>query len=109
MNKRQNAFEKEKQELLQTLQQKNNALKEIEMKKSREIESLKSERDFIKRELDQAIEMVERVKKRQTETSKIGFQSQQPQASTSLKRPSMPDLTQSSAAKKPKYGSNIDE
>ena len=108
MNKRQCAFEKEKQELAKALEQKKANLKEIEMKKSREIESLKSERDFNKRELDQAIEMVERFKKKQVETSKIGLQSQQPQASASLKRPSMPDLTQSSA-KKPKYGSNIDE
>ncbi len=83
-------------------------MEEIEKKKNHEIESLKSERDFTKIDLFQVNEKVDRLEKKQRETSKIGLQSQQPQASASLKRPSMPDLTQSSS-KKPRYGSNIDE
>ena len=94
MSKRQTNYDKEKQELFKKLEVKDLSLKESENTRSKEAEVLRTELDFSKRELEQAMETIKKL--------------QQPEASAqSLKRTSLEGIQ--SVPKRPKIAPNIDE
>ena len=94
MSKRQTNYDKEKQELFKKLEDKDLSLKESENTRSKEAEVLRTELDFSKRELEQAMETIKKL--------------QRPEASAqSLKRTSLEGIQ--SVPKRPKIAPNIDE
>lgn len=94
MSKRQTNYDKEKQELFKKLEVKDLSLKESENTRSKEAEVLRTELDFSKRELEQAMETIKKL--------------QRPEASAqSLKRTSLEGIQ--SVPKRPKIAPNIDE
>ena len=99
--KQQNNMEKTRQELSKSLELKEQEAKEREKKLTRELEALKSERDFNLRELEQASEVIQRLRRQKPETLP------ESPKSSSLKRPTLPPSQ--SLAKKPRLASNIDE
>ena len=109
MQKRQSTFEKEKQELAKNLELKNLQLREIERTKLREIESVRSERDFNKREMDQAFEMVDKLKRKLAGSGTVpdGNGDVSTQNQVGAKRLAVG--CSQSVPKKPKYSPNIDE
>ena len=94
-------MEKTRQELTKSLELKEQEAKEREKKLTRELEALKSERDFNLRELEQASEVIQRLRRQKPETLP------ESPKSSSLKRPNLPPSQ--SLAKKPRLASNIDE
>lgn len=104
MAKKQADMEKTKQDFQKSIELKEQEAKERERKLVRELEALKSERDFNLRELEQATELIQRLRRQKPEALP-----ESPRSSTTLKRPTTLPPTQSSAAKKPRLAPNIDE
>ena len=107
LTKRESNHAKEKQDLAQALEAKNLQLKEVERTRLRDLEAVKADLDFNKRELEQAIEMIEKLK-RQKSDGFVASQQTQNNHATSAKRPSL-ESASSRLTKKPKLASNIDE
>ena len=107
MLKRDSNHAKEKLDLAQALEAKNLKLKDVERTRLRDLEAVKADLDFNKRELEQAFEMIEKLK-RQKGDGYGATQQTQNSLATSTKRPQL-DPGSSRMSKKPKLASNIDE